>query len=264
MRAVVTCLLATGVLPKAPTIPPDWEQEELSCVKPSTIRNTDGGIYETPIQEELHNQITESNFTTIIAQMATRKGKQRMLRTDHSPTLQEFRPPPPTAPQGEMPPSPPPVASPPRTRTRKQKDQDTPDAMFPTQLTATSADADLSQGEHRGPYPTMVQRIASLRRKPQELMKQQREDSRLLGNIQDVDNGGIGGECVADDGGLLWYAPPGSILRTIPRSLVPGILALVHTTCGHPGIARTTELVQRKYPWTSLKSDVRDYVLSCR
>ena len=29
-RAVVTCLLATEVLPKAPTIPPDWEQEGLS------------------------------------------------------------------------------------------------------------------------------------------------------------------------------------------------------------------------------------------
>ena len=27
MRAIVTCLLVTGILPKAPTIPPDWEQE---------------------------------------------------------------------------------------------------------------------------------------------------------------------------------------------------------------------------------------------
>ena len=31
MRAVVICLLATGVLPKAPTISPDWGQEGLSC-----------------------------------------------------------------------------------------------------------------------------------------------------------------------------------------------------------------------------------------
>ena len=45
--------------------------------------------------------------------------------------------------------------------------------------------------------------------------------------------------------------------------MVPGILAIVHTTYGHPGVARTTELVQRKYHWTSLKSDVRDYVLYC-
>ena len=39
MRAEVTCLLATGILPKAPTIPPDWEQEGLSCAA-FDIRNT--------------------------------------------------------------------------------------------------------------------------------------------------------------------------------------------------------------------------------
>ena len=95
-------------------------------------------------------------------------------------------------------------------------------------------------------------------------MKQQRGDSHLLGKIQDLDNGGTGGGYVDDDDGRFWYAPPGSMLRlAIPRSLVPGILALVHTTYGHPGVARTTELVQRKHRWTSLKSDVRDCVLSC-
>ena len=31
----------------------------------------------------------------------------------------------------------------------------------------------------------------------------------------------------------------------------------------HPGVARTIELVQREYHWTSLKNDVRDYVISC-
>ena len=95
-------------------------------------------------------------------------------------------------------------------------------------------------------------------------MKQQREGSHLLGKIQDLDNGGAGGGYVADDNGLLWYAPPGSILRrAIPRFLIPGVLALVHTTYGHSGVTRTTELAQRNYHWTSLKSDVRDYVLSC-
>ena len=136
--------------------------------------------------------------------------------------------------------------------------------MFPTQATATSADPALSQGEHRGPYPTMVQRIVGLLRKPQELMKRQGEDSHLLGNIENLGNGGTGGQYVTDDNELLWYAPPGFMLRLgIPRSLVPGILALVHTTHDHPGVARTTELMQRKYHWTSLKIDVRDYVLSC-
>ena len=90
-----------------------------------------------------------------------------------------------------------------------------------------------------------------------------REDSHLLGKIQDLDNGGTGGEYVTDDDGLLWYAPPGFILRlVIPRSPVPGILALVHTTYGHPGVARTTELTRRKYHWISLKGDIRNYVVS--
>ena len=264
MRAVVTCLFATRVLPKAPTIPQDSEQEGLSCEAFDNIRNTDGGIDETPIQEELQNPTTESNLAPIIAPVVTNKEKQRMLQSDHPLTPQESRQPPPTAPPEEMPPRPTPVAPPPRTRTRKQKDQSTPDPMFPTQETATSADTALSQVEHRGQNPTMVQRIAGLLRKPQELMKRQREDSHLLGKIQDLDNGGTGEENVTDDDVFFWYAPPGSILcRAIPLSLVPGILALVHATYGHPGVAQTTELMQRKYHWTSLKSDVRDYVLSC-
>ena len=123
MRAVVTCLLAMGVLPKAPTIPPDWEQEGLSCKAFDNIRNTDGGIDETLIQEELQNPTTESNVTLIIAPMVTRKEKQRMLQSDHPPTPQASRRPSLTAPPGEMPPPPTPVASPSRTRTRKQKDQ---------------------------------------------------------------------------------------------------------------------------------------------
>ena len=132
--------------------------------------------------------------------------------------------------------------------------------MFPTQETATSADTALSQGEHQRPYPTMVQRIADLLRKPRELMARQREDSHLLGKVRDLNNGGTGGEYVTDDDGLLWYAPPGSILRlAIPCSLVPGVLAFVHTTYGHPEVARTTELTQGKYHRTFFKSDVRNY-----
>ena len=260
MRAVVTCLLATGVLPKAPTIPPDWEQEGLSCEAFDT-RNIDVTTYKTPVQEELQNPTKESDLTPVIAPVTTRKGKRRMLH--HPPKPQESRQTPPTAPSGEMPP-PSPVTPTPRTRTRKQKDQGISDPMFPTQETNTPREIALSQGEHRGSYPTMVQRIAGLLRQPQELLKRQREDSYLLEKIQDLDNGGTGGEYVTDDDGLLWYAPPGSILRlAIPRSLIPGILALVHTTYGHPGVARTTELTQRKYHWTSLKGDIRNYVLSC-
>ena len=90
--------------------------------------------------------------------------------------------------------TPTPVAPPPRTRKRKQKDQGTPEPMFPTQETATSAETALSQGEHQGPYPTMVKQIADLIRKPQKLMKRQKEDSHLLGKVQDLNNGGTGGD----------------------------------------------------------------------
>ena len=120
-----------------------------------------------------------------------------MLQSDHPRTLQKSRPPPPTAPPGEMPPPPTPVAPPPRTRTRRQNGYNTPELMFPNQVTTTSQDTALSQGEHRGLYPTMMQRIAGPLRKPQGFMKRQREDSHLLGKIQDLDNGGTKGEYVA-------------------------------------------------------------------
>ena len=95
-------------------------------------------------------------------------------------------------------------------------------------------------------------------------MKQRKDNSHLLENIQSFENVGTGWEYVADVNRLLWYAPSGSMLGlAIPRSLVPGIQALFHATYGHRGVARTTELVQRNFHWTSLKRDVRDYVLAC-
>ena len=167
MRAVVTCLPATGVLPKPLTIPLDWEQEGLPWEAFDNIRNMDRGIWETLIQREVQNPTMKSSLAPITAPVVTRKRKQRMLRSEHSPTLQESRPPPSTAPAGEVPPPLPPVTSSSRTQTRKQKGQDTPDPMFPTQAITTSADTALSKGEHRGPYPTVVQRIAGLLGKPQ-------------------------------------------------------------------------------------------------
>ena len=143
--AVVTCLLATGVLPKAPTTPLDWEQKGLSSEAFNT-RKTDGTTDETPIQEELQNPTTGSNLAPIIAPVVTRKGKQRMLH--QPPTPQESRQPPPMAPSREMPPPPTLVAPPPRTRTKKQIDQGTPDPVFSTQETATSAETGLNQDKH--------------------------------------------------------------------------------------------------------------------
>ena len=63
MRAVVTCLLATGILPKAPTLPPDWEKEGLSSAA-FDISNTDGTTY-------------ESNLALTIAPVVIRKQGNR-------------------------------------------------------------------------------------------------------------------------------------------------------------------------------------------
>lgn len=49
----------------------------------------------------------------------------------------------------------------------------------------------------------------------------------------------------------------------VPRELIPRVLALVHGTFGHPGVARTEILIERKYRPT-LKDDTREYVLSCK
>ena len=230
IRAALIRFLATGVLPKAPTIPPDLEQKSLTYEAFDNIRIIDRRIDETPMQKEPQNPPTESSLAPIIAPVVTRKGRHKLLQSDHSPPLRLKT-----------------SLSDGATRrnatstttcdititnpTKEEKnDQSTPDPMFPTQVTTTPAYIALSQGEHRGPYLTMLQRIVDLLRKPQEFIRQQMEDSRLLENIHDFDTGGTGGEYVADDIELLWCAPPCSILHlTIPLSLVPGIVALVQT-----------------------------------
>ena len=75
MGAVVIYLLATGLLPRAPTIPPDGKQEGLSCAA-FDIRNTDGTK-------------DESNLALTIAPMVTRKGKQRILHHPSTPKRQD-------------------------------------------------------------------------------------------------------------------------------------------------------------------------------
>ena len=67
-----------------------------------------------------------------------------------------------------------------------------------------------------------------------------------------------------DDEGILWHIPDGEDPKlAIPRAMIPGVLALVHSTFGHPGMARTTLLIQSKYHWPTLVKDAREYVLSC-
>ena len=51
IRAVLISFLAMGVLPKAPTIPPDLEQKSLTYDAFDNIRNIDRRIDENPMQK---------------------------------------------------------------------------------------------------------------------------------------------------------------------------------------------------------------------
>ena len=100
-----------------------------------------------------------------------------------------------------------------------------------------------------------------------KLLREAQTSDPLLGPIRTALDKGEGekGDYVLDDQDLLWHAPRGKAHAiAVPRRLVPGVLALTHGTFGHPGVARTTLLVEAKYHWPGLKSEVRDYVLSCK
>lgn len=111
-----------------------------------------------------------------------------------------------------------------------------------------------------------LERIENILRDVGQLVKTQREDL-MLGPIRKAPERGEGesGDYVLDDQHLLFHAPRGKARAiALPRTLIPGVLALAHGTFGHPGTARTTLIIADKYHWPSLKKDVKAYVLSCR
>ena len=117
----------------------------------------------------------------------------------------------------------------------------------------------------------MLERVAAIVHDFPQLMHRQSKiwySAGFLKELQEAGNRGSGGgEDVMDDNGLLWVAPLGKVPRlAVPQSLDPGNRALAHSTYRHPGTARTTALISRRYCWPTLIKDVRDYVLSfgCR
>ena len=91
-----------------------------------------------------------------------------------------------------------------------------------------------------------------------------RDELKRWNLLVKLGSGEMGGEYLLDDEGVLWYAPKGEDAElAIPRVMIPGVLALVHSTLGHPGVARTTLLVRGKCNWPTLIKDMRGYVLSC-
>jgi len=110
-----------------------------------------------------------------------------------------------------------------------------------------------------------LEHMENVLRDPVQLAEAQRHDPTLgpiraaleAGQDDDIDY-------VLSDNDLLWHAPRGGTYAiAVPRRLLPGVLALVHGTYGHPGTARTTLLIERKFHWPTLKQDVRAFVLSC-
>ena len=140
MRAAVTYLLATGLLPRALIIPPDGKQEGLACAAFDT-RNTDGTT-------------DESNLAPTIAPVVTRKGKRRDNPT-YGATRNNANP-----------------NTCGTTSTDSKRETKGPGhtrTYVPHSRDRQPAETALSQGKHQGPHPTTVQRITDLLRKSQEL-----------------------------------------------------------------------------------------------
>lgn len=113
----------------------------------------------------------------------------------------------------------------------------------------------------------MINQVADVPRDPPRLVRRQMEDARL-GPIGGRLRGGSDRqtpEGTADYiNDLLWSAPPGEEPKlAITRTLTPGVLVLVHSVYGHPGVARTRMLVRGKYRWLTVAQNIRDCALSC-
>ena len=66
---------------------------------------------------------------------------------------------------------------------------------------------------------------------------------------------------VLDRDGLLRHISPRTPARlAVPRSLIPGLLALVHVTHGHTDVMRTTAIVNARYEWPGMFADTRKSV----
>ena len=67
-----------------------------------------------------------------------------------------------------------------------------------------------------------------------------------------------------DEKNLVWYTPNDSKpVLAVPRSMVPELLALVHTLHGHAGVGATLALVRSHFHWPTIARDTRLYVSPC-
>ena len=67
-----------------------------------------------------------------------------------------------------------------------------------------------------------------------------------------------------DEKELVWYPPDKSKpVLAVPRSVIPELLAIVHTLHGHAGVGATLSLVCGHFHSPSIARDTRLYVVSC-
>ena len=86
--------------------------------------------------------------------------------------------------------------------------------------------------------------MSQLLRDRPELVRRQAKDLFLANTISYVKEKGGCDPHMLDKEGLLWYSPMTSPSRLMmPRSMIPGVMALAHTTYAHPGVGRITELI---------------------
>ena len=67
-----------------------------------------------------------------------------------------------------------------------------------------------------------------------------------------------------DNKELVWYTPDDSKpVLAVPRSMVPELLALVHTLHGHAGVGATFALIRDHFHWAVIARVTRLCVASC-
>ena len=189
MRGVETYLLATGLLPRAPTVPPDGKQDGLSCAA-FDIHNTDGTTDESNLAPTIAPVVTEGETEDTSLSSNT-------PRDEITPTYGATR-------NNANPNT---CGTTSTDSNEKTKGPGHTGTYVPHSRDRQPAETALSQGEHQCPHRTTVQRITDLLRKSQELVKRQTGNLHVFRKLQDLDNGGTGGEYVTNDDRLLWYAP---------------------------------------------------------
>ena len=125
--------------------------------------------------------------------------------------------------------------------------------------------------EVEGSASSTVEHAIHVLTRPESFVQRQREDA-LLGQVwrslsgteeQSAGQVDVEGYHVGTDGILRFQKELGKKLLAVPQSMVPEILALVHTLHGHVGVGATIAITRKHFFWHTLAKDARLYVLSC-